>query len=325
MHKFQFLSKRWILVVLFITLSIVSLSIGVSSLNFNELMTFDSKSWHILLTSRIPRTVAIVLSASGLSIAGLIMQSIGQNRFIAPSTIGTTDAALFGVLMTFLLLGSAPLLIKLSFAFIFALASSMFFMAMLQKIHFKEPIYVPLVGLMYGSIIGAFTTFIAHRYDALQVLSSIGLGSFTNITSGRYELLWIILFPLSLAYVFSSTFSLLRLGQDFTTNLGVNYKRVVFLGLVIVSIVSAASYVIVGPLPFVGLVIPNLVTLFYGDNIKKSIIDLALFGSIYVLANDILSRLLIFPYEISVSFMMGITGSMLFIWLILNRGNHGPQ
>lgn len=325
MHKKALHSKRLILIFLFLSLFLLSLFIGVSSISFTDLITRDERAWHVLLTSRLPRTMAIILSASGLSIAGLIMQSIGQNRFIAPSTIGTTDAALFGVLLTFLLLGSASLLIKLSFAFVFALLSSLMFMTLLSKLHFKEPIYVPLIGMMYGSIIGAFTTFVAHRYDALQVLSSIGLGSFTNITSGRYELLWIILVPLLFAYVFSSTFSLLRLGEDFATNLGVAYKKVVFLGLVIVAIVSAASYVIVGPLPFVGLVIPNLISIYYGDNMQKSMIDLALFGSIYILANDILSRLLIFPYEISVSFMMGITGSVLFIYLIFRRGKYATS
>ena len=80
---------------------------------------------------------------------------------------------------------------------------------------------------------------------------------------------------------------------------------------------SASTYVTVGPLPFIGLIIPNLIRIYYGDNLKRSMLDVALFGSIYVLINDIISRLIIFPYEVSVGFTMGITGSIIFIWLIL--------
>lgn len=314
--------RRPLLMLVFILLFFVSLSIGVSNVSLINLSSWDAKSWHVILTSRLPRTIAIVLSASGLSVAGLIMQSIGQNNFISPSIIGSSDAALLGVLVAFLWLGQAPMLIKLSLAFGFALVSSLIFMNLLQKIKLKDTIYVPLMGMMYGSIIGALSTFIAHRFDALQVLSSINLGSYANITSGRYELLWIIIIPLLGAYVYASAFSLARLGSDFAINLGVNYKRIVLIGLIIVAIVAAATYVIVGPLPFVGLVIPNIISMLYGDNLKRSILDLILFGSIYVLFNDILSRLIIFPYEISVSFMMGITGSLIFIYLILKRGRY---
>lgn len=314
--------RRLVLLVSFIILLISSLFIGVANVSLKSLLSFDQLSWHIITSSRLPRTLAIILSASGLSIAGLIMQSIGQNNFISPSIIGSSDAALLGVLVAWIFLGSSPLLVKLSLAFVFALSSSMIFMALLTKIKLKEAIYVPLMGMMYGSIIGAMNTFIAHRFDALQVLSSINLGSFANITSGRYELLWIIIIPLMMAYFYSSAFSLLRLGSDFAINLGVNYKRVVLIGLIIVAIIAAASYVIVGPLPFVGLVIPNLISLYYGDNLKRSMIDVLLFGSIYVLFNDIISRLIIYPYEISVSFMMGITGSIIFIYLIFKRGHY---
>ena len=80
---------------------------------------------------------------------------------------------------------------------------------------------------------------------------------------------------------------------------------------------SASTYVTVGPLPFIGLIIPNLIRIYYGDNLKRSMLDVALFGSIYVLINDIISRLIIFPYEVSVGFTTGITGSIIFIWLIL--------
>lgn len=313
----NFIVRRIILIIIFVTLILVSLKIGVIEFNYFDLLSGDEKTVSLLFSSRLPRTLAIILSASSLSIAGLIMQSIGHNNFISPSTIGTSDAALFGILVSYLLFGSQSLSFKLIFAFIFAFISTICLIQILNRLKLKEPIYVPLVGMMYGSIIASFSTFIAHQFDASQVLSSISLGSFTTMTKGRYELLWIIVIPLIISLLYSTQFSLIRLGQDFATNLGLKVKQVVYVGLIIVSIISASTYVTVGPLPFIGLIIPNLIRIYYGDNLKRSMIDVALFGSIYVLINDIISRLVIFPYEVSVGFTMGITGSILFIWLIL--------
>lgn len=245
------------------------------------------------------------------------MQSIGHNNFISPSTIGTSDAALLGILISYIVFGSQSLGFKLLFAFIFAFISTILLIQILNRLKLKEPIYVPLVGMMYGSIIASFSTFIAHQFDASQVLSSISLGTFTTMTKGRYELLWIIVIPLIISFIYATQFSLIRLGQDFALNLGLKVKQVVLIGLIIVSIVSASTFVTVGPLPFIGLIIPNLIRIYYGDNLKRSMFDIALFGSIYVLINDIISRLIIFPYEVSVGFTMGITGSIIFIWLIM--------
>lgn len=309
--------RRLFLLFVFIILLLISIKIGVIKFSYIDLIKGDENTLSLLFSSRLPRTLAIILSASSLSIAGLIMQSIGHNNFISPSTIGTSDAALFGILISYILFGSQSLSFKLTFAFIFAFISTLLLVRILNRLKLKEPIYVPLVGMMYGSIIASFSTFIAHQFDASQVLSSISLGSFTTMTKGRYELLWIIVIPLIISFIYATQFSLIRVGQDFALNLGLKVKQVVFIGLLIVSIVSASTFVTVGPLPFIGLIIPNLIRIYYGDNLKRSMLDIALFGSIYVLVNDIISRLIIFPYEVSVGFTMGITGSIIFIWLII--------
>lgn len=313
----NFNKRRISLIIIFTLLVIISIKIGVIEFKYSDLFKGDEKALSLLFSSRLPRTLAIILSASSLSIAGLIMQSIGHNNFISPSTIGTSDAALLGILISYIVFGSQSLGFKLLFAFIFAFISTILLIQILNRLKLKEPIYVPLVGMMYGSIIASFSTFIAHQFDASQVLSSISLGTFTTMTKGRYELLWIIVIPLIISFIYATQFSLIRLGQDFALNLGLKVKQVVLIGLIIVSIVSASTFVTVGPLPFIGLIIPNLIRIYYGDNLKRSMFDIALFGSIYVLINDIISRLIIFPYEVSVGFTMGITGSIIFIWLIM--------
>ena len=95
------------------------------------------------------------------------------------------------------------------------------------------------------------------------------------------------------------------------------------MGLMIVAVITAASFVAVGPLPFVGLIIPNMAARFYGDNLKKTIIDVMLLGAVFVLLCDIVSRLVIFPYEMSVGFTIGIVGGVLFMILLIRMIRHG--
>lgn len=310
------MSRRFLLLSLFVILFISSLLIGAEQLNWADLFDVNSASWTLILHSRIPRTVAIVLAATGLSVTGLMMQAIGRNKFISAGTIGTTDAAMLGLMLGYLLFGNQILVIKWLFAFVVALISTFLFMRLLQKLPVKEVIVIPLIGMMFGGVISAITTYLAYQFDALNVLASIGVGSFSTITTGRYELLLLIIVPLFFAWRYSHQFSLISLGQDFSLNLGIRYHWVVNGGLVIIALVSAASFVVVGPLPFVGLIVPNIMTYYYGDHLSKSIVDLALVGSIFVLINDIISRIVIYPYEIAVSFTMGITGAIAFLMML---------
>lgn len=314
--------KRTGLILVLITLAVISLMIGVdTTVTFQNLINLNSEAWHTLMASRVPRTVAILLTASGLSIAGLIMQAISRNKFMSPSTAGTTDAAMLGVLLSYMLSGKQPHMIQMIFAFSFALASTILFMMILDRIQLREAVYVPLVGMMYGAIIKALTTAIAYHFDALQILSMIGLGTFNRFTN--FNLLYIILIPLLLAVLYATSFSIAGMGEDFSKSLGLNYKRVVFLGLCIIAIISAASFVTVGPISFVGLVIPNMVTTFYGDNVTKSIFDVAILGASFVLLCDIFSRLIIYPYEIAVGFTIGIVGGVIFLVILFRRVKYG--
>lgn len=303
-------------------LFVLSLFIGVIPISLIDVIKGDKEALQTLWYSRLPRTLSVVLAASSMSIAGLIMQSISRNKFISPSTAGTTNAAILGVLMGYLIMGDQSILMRSLFSFVFALLSTFLFMFMLRQIKFKNVIYVPLIGMMYGAMISSISTFIAHRFNALQFLNTIGIGSFANKALGTYELLYLVIPAIVIALIYATRFSIVGMGEDFAKNLGVHYGFVMSIGLIIISIISSLTFVMVGLLPFVGLVVPNLVSYYYGDHVKKTIIDIALFGSAFVLANDILSRLIVFPFQVSISFTMGITGSIIFLWLIVRRIKH---
>jgi iron complex transport system permease protein len=291
------------------------------SVTLRNLGRLDGAAWHTLVVSRAPRTIAVILTAAGLSVAGLIMQAISRNRFMAPSTSGTLDAAMLGILLSFMMLGKQPHIVQVLFAFAFALASTILFMAILNRIELRDAVYIPLVGLMYGGIIKALATAIAYHFGALQTLSLIGLGTFNRFTD--FNLLYLILIPLFLAVAYATSFSIAGMGEDFSKGLGLDYRRVVFLGLCVIAVISAATFVTVGPIMFVGLIIPNMITAFYGDDVRKSILDVAVLGASFVLLCDIFSRLVVHPYEVSVGFTIGIVGGLIFLVMLFRRVRYG--
>ena len=315
--------KRTAVILLFIALIPASLMIGaMSGVTLEALIAGDSIAWRVLIHSRIPRTLAVILAAAGLSVAGLVMQAISRNKFMSPSTSGAIDAAALGMLLSFIVLHEQTPFVQLVSAFVFAFAGTMLFVGLISRLKLREVVYIPLLGMMYGGLISAVSTAVAFRFEAMQLMTAFQLGSFARL--GHFTLIYIVIIPLALAVLYATKFSIIGLGADFSKNLGVKYKRVVFLGLLIVSLVSAATFVAVGPLPFIGLIIPNMATSFYGDNLKKSIVDLMIFGAVFVLICDIFSRLIIYPFEMNVSLTISIVGGGIFM-VYLIRGLYGKH
>jgi len=302
-----------------VVLSIVSLFIGVVDIKPSDLLDFKSEETRLFLISRVPRLVAILLAGAGMSIAGLIMQSLSRNKFVSPTTAGTLDATRLGVLISMMFFTNVTYFQKISFAFIFALAGTLLFMQILNRIKFKDAIFIPLIGLMYGNILSSVTTFFAYKANIIQNISAWLQGDFSLIMKGRYELLYISVPVLILAYIYANRFTVAGMGEDFAKNLGLSYKFVVNLGLVLVALISTTVVLTVGVIPFLGLIIPNIISLFKGDNLAKTLPHTALLGMSFLLFCDILGRVLIFPYEIPISMTVGVIGSAIFL-VMLFRG-----
>ncbi|AMO31887.1 ABC transporter permease [Lysinibacillus sp. fkY74-1] len=302
-----------------VVLSIVSLFIGVVDIKPSDLLDFQSEETRLFLISRVPRLVAILLAGAGMSIAGLIMQSLSRNKFVSPTTAGTLDATRLGILISMMFFTNVTYFQKISFAFIFALAGTLLFMQILNRIKFKDAIFIPLIGLMYGNILSSVTTFFAYKANIIQNISAWLQGDFSLIMKGRYELLYISVPVLILAYIYANRFTVAGMGEDFAKNLGLSYKFVVNLGLVLVALISTTVVLTVGVIPFLGLIIPNIISLFKGDNLAKTLPHTALLGMSFLLFCDILGRVLIFPYEIPISMTVGVIGSAIFL-VMLFRG-----
>ena len=314
--------KRRYWIFLLILLSVISLFLGVSSVTMRGLFNLEDSQWQIFLDSRVPRLVSILIAGASLSICGLVMQQLSRNRFVSPTTAGTMDSARLGILLAILFFPGASMLLKTAIAVLVSFIGSLLFMSILSRLKFKDTIFVPLVGMMFGNVISSITAFIAYQQDLLQNLSGWLQGDFSLVMSGRYELLYFSLPMLIISYLFAQRFSIIGMGKDFATNLGLNYNQVLYIGLLIVSTVSSIIIVSVGVIPFLGLIIPNLVTLYLGDNLKKILSHTALLGAVFVLFCDILGRCLIYPYENYINSVVCVMGSGILFYFLFKKYRH---
>lgn len=300
-------------------LAAASTFVGVSDVTLPKLIAGDTNAWDILLISRVPRTIAVILAGMALAVAGLIMQQMARNRFVEPSMVGTVESAMLGILAVTIFLPATPVLGKMGVAAVAALVGTWIFLTIISRLPTRNTLLVPLVGIMLGGVISAITTFFAYRYDLLQTLNTWMIGDFSGVLRGRYELLWIVAALTLIGYLAADRFTVAGMGADFTTNLGLNYRTIMRLGMSIVALITAVVVVTVGAIPFLGLVVPNLVSLIFGDNLRKAVPWTAVFGAGIVLVCDIISRTIRYPYEVPVSMVMGVIGASFFLVMLIRQ------
>lgn len=308
-----------VLAAILAILAAASLFVGVIDLELGALLQGDAHTWEIFLLSRLPRLLAILCTGAGMSVAGLIMQQLCSNKFVSPTTGATISSAQLGILFALLFLPNSTLWGRALFAFAAAIAGTWVFVWFIQRIQFKDAVMVPLVGIMFGNVIGGVTSYLAYQYEMTQALSSWLVGHFSLVIKGRYEIVWLTAPLIVLAFVFANHFNIVGLGRDFSQNLGVPYNLVLFMGLSISAMITASVVVVVGSISYIGLIVPNLVALFKGDKIRGTLVDTALFGAIFVLVCDMIGRVVIAPYELPIELIVGILGSVLFIALLFYR------
>lgn len=314
-----------ILAAVLLILSICSLFIGVLDINIAGLFSGDIQQWEVFFISRLPRLLAILCTGFGMSIAGLIMQQLCMNKFVSPTTGATISSAQFGILLALLFMSSANLWGLVIFSFITAIAGTLIFVWFIQRIQFKNTIMVPLVGIMFGNVINGCINFLAYKFDMTQSISAWLVGHFSSIIRGNYEIVYLVVPLIILAFVFANHFNIVGMGKEFSQNLGVHYNLILTMGLCIAAMITASVVVVVGSISYIGLIVPNLVAIFKGDRIRGTIIDTALFGGIFVLVCDTIGRVVIAPYELPIELIIGIVGSIVFIGLLLYRLNYGRK
>lgn len=303
-----------------IILFFASLSIGVANFSWANVFSGSlNDSTQVMLISRLPRTFAILLTGASMGVAGMIMQILLKNRFVEPSMVGASQSAILGLLLMSLLLPSAALLTKMSVAAVAALLGMLLFMAMIRKLPPTAQLLVPLVGIIFGGVIESVYTFIAYETDMLQLISVWQSGDFSGVLLGRYELLWLTGALAVVAYLIADQLTIVGLGESVAVNLGINRNVILWAGLVIVALITSLVVVTVGNIPFIGLVVPNIVSRLLGDKLRASLPAVALLGAVLVLLCDIVGRVIVFPFEIPVATVFGVLGTVLFLGLLFRQ------
>lgn len=308
-----------VLLLLNLLIGAASLFVGVFDLNVQDLASFDAEALNILIISRLPRLLAIWCSGMSLAVAGLIMQTLCANKFVSPTTGSTLQSAQLGIVLALLFMPDSTLIGRALFSFATAVAGTMLFVYLVMKVQFREVVLVPLVGIMLGNIIMGVTNFLAFKFGVTQALASWSVGHFSAVIKGRYELVYLSVPIIALTFAYAHYFNIASLGPNMAKNLGLSYRTVMILGLTLAAMLTASVVTVVGAISYIGLIVPNLVTMFKGDNVKNTLIDTALAGALLVLVCDLIGRIVIYPYELPIELIIGLVGSVIFIGLIFYR------
>ncbi len=304
-------------------LALTSLTIGAASVRVLDAMR-DPWAALVLLESRLPRTLAVILTGAALAVAGVVLQALVRNRFVGPGTTGTAESAALGLLAVTILAPSAPIWMQMGAASLAAMAGTALFILVIRRLPLREVMLVPIAGLVLSGVLGSIATFIGWQADLLQYVNGwLMSGEFSGVIAGRYEMLWFAAVAAGLAWFAADRFAILGLGDGVATGLGLSSAAVMRLGLAVVAVVTAMVITTVGLVPFVGLVVPNIVARIMGDNLRASIPVVAAWGAVLLLACDLIGRLVRFPYEIPVGTVLGVVGAAIFLWLLYRRPAHG--
>lgn len=310
--------KKISIIVLFL-LIIGSIFVGLHDVTLSGILSGDPLAWLLLSQTRLPRTISLVLAGGTLGVCGMIMQHMMQNRFVSANTIGMMDSARLGILLVMLFLPNSSILLRSGVAFLFAYAGVLLFLHLSRWLPKKDPMILPLTGVMFGNIVGSLASFFAYQFQLVQNVSSWLQGNFSTVMQGSYELLYITVPVFFLLYYLAYQITIAGLGETMAKNLGVEYGRLQLVVFALVALASSSVLIMVGNLPFLGVVVPNLVSLFYGDHLKDTLGMTAIIGSIFLLICDIIARLVIAPYELPVSVVVGVLGGACFLFLLIRR------
>ncbi|MDK8242785.1 iron ABC transporter permease [Corynebacterium sp. HMSC05C01] len=303
-------------VVIVVLLLLTSLAVG----QYDILNSDDG--WAMFRTTRVPRTIALVLAGAAMAMSGLIMQMLTQNRFVEPTTTGTTEWAGLGLLASFVFFPNGTIMTRMLLAVGFAFVGTMVFFAFLRKVTLRSSLIVPIVGIMLGAVVSAVSTYWALQADLLQSLGVWFAGSFTSVIAGQYEVLWIVLFVVIAVFFYADRLTVAGLGEDVATNVGLNYNRIVLVGTSLVAVAAGVVTVVVGNLPFLGLIVPNIVSMMRGDDLRSNLPWVCLTGIGVVTVCDLIGRTIIAPFEMPVSVILGVVGAAVFIAMIVRRSRN---
>ncbi len=280
----------------------------------------------IITDIRLPRLIYSVLTGIGLSLVGLLMQTVTRNALADPYVLGVSSGASTGAVFA-IIMGGLPFLGQYNTPIFAALGAALSIILVLLCVgKSNSPVKLILIGMGMTGVFSALTMMIIYgaKHEA-QVRSAMFwlLGSFAGIQWSDLPLTAIIitLFMLYI-YTFNQDLDVLLLGNHEAAQMDLSVKQLQLSIVIISSVVIATLVSKVGVVGFIGLIIPHLARIIGGPKHKHTLLFSALIGSIVMIWSDVLSRALYSPEEIPIGVLTSLLGAPLFIWIIMNRYKH---
>ena len=302
-----------IAVIAVLILGVISLLTGVYDIRGQE------DGMNMFFITRVPRTVALMLTGAAMAMSGLVMQLVTQNKMVEPTTTGTIEWAGLGLVFVYLMFPAPSLVLRMTGAIVFSFVGTMIFFLFLRRVKLRSSLIVPIIGMMLGAVISAVSTFVGLVSQMTQSVATWFIGSFASVQIGRYEYLWLIVVVTILIFFYADRLTLAGLGEDVATSLGANYNRIIILGTGLISLAVGIVAAVIGNLPFLGLIVPNIVSIYRGDDLRSNLPWVCVLGMGTITLCDIISRTLIMPFEVPVSMILGTMGAIIFIVILLKR------
>ena len=318
-----FISKKFLIMTAFLIplLCMGSLLIGSSSISFKVLMDGllfrDAKSANLVYELRMPRLLLTIMVGYSLSISGFLMQTVSKNKLVSPSMVGIIDGALMGVVLSQLW--------NLNFSFVTPIAAILgalitvgfvYCIAAIIPGGFIKTRFI-LIGIIVSSIIGSISNLIAIKQSFWQEANLFFLGTVSNAKWGDVYLVFgsILIVLIPLIYL-STQLDGFYLNEEILISLGKPVKFIKILSFIVAAILSSVTISVVGKINFIGLIIPNIVYLFKQHSVFKQLFLNIIVSIYFMLISDILSKIIRYPFETQIAFVISCIGIPFFFYII---------
>ena len=293
----------------------------------------SKSTWeYIIINYRLPKAITAVLVGTGLSISGLLMQTLFRNPLAGPYVLGLSSGASLGVAFVILGAGFLPSFLQIialsSYGIVLAstLGSTLVLLLVLvvsQKL--RDTMAILIVGLMFGSFTTAIVSVLTYFSTAeqLQKFTFWSLGNLGNLSWKSITVLAVsVCFGLILSASSIKPLNALLLGENYAKSMGLNFNKARLMIILATSILAGSITAFAGPIAFIGLAVPHIAKLtFQTSNHMILFWSTLLLGAIIVLFCDIVSQMPGFDVTLPINAITSIIGAPVVIWLLVRKRN----
>ncbi len=314
----------------------MNISLGSVSIPFKDIFssifegTASKDSWHtIVVNYRIPKAITAIMVGAGLSVSGLLMQTLFRNPLAGPFVLGISSGASLGVAL--LILGTSLFsgitfvsTSNIGMAIAASLGSFLVLSAVLIAANkIRNTMSILIIGLMFGSLTSAIISVLAYFSSAEQLQQFIfwGFGSLGNLSWNELAIFGSLFF---IGIVFTlfiiKPLNSMLLGENYAKSMGVNLKKTRNIILITTSILTGVITAFSGPIAFVGLAVPHLTKLVFNTSDHKVLIPAVLIsGAILMLVADMIAQLPLSEYTLPINAITSLFGAPIVIWLLVRK------